>query len=235
MTDEIRRLFGYVRVSSRQQEERGLSVKAQTARLTAWAEAQEVHLVRVEVDAAKSGGTLERPALRRVLDALERGKADGIVVVKLDRLTRSLRDLSTLIDRYFGTRFTLASVGESVDTGTASGRMVVNLLMTVAQWEREITAERNAAVRDYKRQQGEHVGGKAPFGFSIDRSGDKPMLVADSGEQETIKRAHELRREGCSQLAIAQVLSDEGRLRRPDNFGNRNTQWNRQAVGRLLQ
>jgi DNA invertase Pin-like site-specific DNA recombinase len=98
----------------------------------------DVELVAVEVDAGESAKSLQRPALDRTLATLRAGAAEALLVVKLDRLTRSVRDLCDLVDTYFRDgKLALMSVGEQVDTRSVAGRMVLNMLTVIGQWERE--------------------------------------------------------------------------------------------------
>src|SRR4029077_8639452 len=100
----------------------------------------------------------DRPGIAAVLAELRRrGGAEGVVIAKLDRLTRSLRDWADLIDEFFSDRGTrrLFSVGDSIDTRSAGGRLVLNVLMTVAQWEREVIGERTRDALGAKIRRGE--------------------------------------------------------------------------------
>src|SRR5947209_965803 len=110
------RVVGYVRVSSDQQAESGLSLAAQESKLRAYAVATDLELVDVVVDAGQSARDLDRPGLARMLTMLDAGDVDGVLVAKLDRLTRSVRDLADLVERYFAKRAALLSVGDSIDT-----------------------------------------------------------------------------------------------------------------------
>jgi site-specific DNA recombinase len=162
------RVVGYVRVSTEQQADRGSSLEAQTEALRRFAELRGVELVRIEVDAGLSASTLERPALQRALASLDAFEASGIVVVKLDRLTRSVRDFCDLVEAYFKDgQNVLMSVNENVDTSNAMGRMVLNILMSVSQWEREAAAERTAAVKAHLKSTGAYAGGWPPYGHVL--------------------------------------------------------------------
>ncbi len=131
------RVIAYVRVSTDEQASGGHSIGAQKSKLRAYCEALDLVLVRVEIDAGASAKNLDRPALQRALSSLTKREADALLVVKLDRLTRSVRDLGTLIERYFAEgKSGLISVGESVDTRSAAGRLVLRLLTSVAEGER---------------------------------------------------------------------------------------------------
>jgi len=124
---------GYIRVSTDEQASSGVSLDAQKAKLEAYASLYDIELVDIEVDAGASAKTLNRPGLQSAVARCESGEAQALIVVKLDRLTRRVADLDTLIERYFGNRFALMSVSEQVDTRTAAGRLVLNVLTSVAQ------------------------------------------------------------------------------------------------------
>lgn len=100
MGNETRtRTIAYVRVSTDKQAEKGVSLEAQRAKLAAYADLYDLDVVEVVVDAGVSAKTLQRPGLTRALDMLRKGAADALLVVKLDRLTRSVRDLGELVER----------------------------------------------------------------------------------------------------------------------------------------
>ena len=203
-----RKAVGYIRVSTEQQADGGVSLDAQRARVEAMAVVGGYELVSIEVDAGVSASTLERPGLQAALAALENGDADTLLIVKLDRLTRSVRDLDTLLTTYFAERFCLVSAGESIDTSTAAGRMVLNILMSVSQWEREAIGERTAAAMQHKIARGEYTGGRAPYGFKV--SADGVTLEANDTEQEIIELVRELRATGLSLRKISAELAARG-------------------------
>jgi hypothetical protein len=137
------RTIAYLRVSTDKQADRGVSLDAQRAKATAYAELYDLELVEVIVDAGESAKSLDRPGLKRALGMLKAGEAEALLVVKLDRLTRSVVDLGTLLERYFAPgKAALLSVGEQIDTRSAAGRLVLNVLASVSQWEREAIGER---------------------------------------------------------------------------------------------
>lgn len=208
------KVIGYVRVSSEQQVEDGISLDAQRARLNAYAIAMELELVAIEADAGVSGKTVAgRPGLLRALARLEAGEAEGVLVVKLDRLTRSVRDLGELVERYFAKDYSLLSVSDAIDTRTASGRLILNVLTSVAQWEREATGERTRAALSFLKSEGVLVGG-VPLGVRrtgvLDRDG-RQVVERDHDEEHTLGRIRELRAEGRSLRAIVAALQTEGR------------------------
>jgi DNA invertase Pin-like site-specific DNA recombinase len=104
--------IGYVRVSTEEQATQGVSLDAQTDKIQAYASLYDIELLEIITDAGVSAKTLERPGLEKALKMLEAGEAEALVIVKLDRLTRSVRDLDYLLEKYFADRFSLMSVGE---------------------------------------------------------------------------------------------------------------------------
>ena len=134
------RAVGYVRVSTDQQAQEGVSMDAQQVRIRAHCISQEIDLGDIVIDDGYSAKSPARPGIKRALDMRTAKKVDAIVVVKLDRLTRSVKDLGTLLDSYFrdGLPWSLLSVSDSIDTRSAGGKLLLNVLMSVAQWEREL-------------------------------------------------------------------------------------------------
>jgi DNA invertase Pin-like site-specific DNA recombinase len=142
---------------------------------------------------------------------LRAGTAEALLVTKLDRLTRRVVHLCELVDKYFASgRFGLMSVSEQVDTRTAAGRLVLNVLASVSQWEREAIGERTKAAMQHMRKTGAYTGGRAPYGYRLD--GDE--LVADEAEQAVVAEARSLAASNLSLRAIADELARAGRLSR---------------------
>ena len=207
------RAVAYLRVSTERQADHGVSLAAQRAKVEAYAALFDLDLVAVEVDAGASAKSLARPALDRALGMLRDGKADALLVVKLDRLTRSVRDLCELVDRYFRDgRYALMSVTEQIDTRSASGRLVLNILAVIGQWEREQVGERTAMAMRHLRDEGRYTGGAAPYGYAL--ANDGATLVALPNEQAVIARARAFRAAGASLRAISASLAEAGRLAR---------------------
>jgi site-specific DNA recombinase len=222
------RTVAYVRVSTDKQVEHGLSLDAQQAKLTAYATLYELDLVAIEVDAGVSAKTLQRPALQRALGTLKAGQAEALLVVKLDRLTRSVRDLGVLVETYFlAGKWSLMSVSEQIDTRTAAGRMVLNILAAVSQWERETIGERTAEAMAYKRRQREYTGGAPPYGWSL--AADGVHLDPHEDEQAIIRDALALKAAGLSLRKIGVGLAARGLLPRQGRS------WNPKTVRDLLQ
>ena len=163
--------IAYLRVSTEDQAAKGVSLEVQRAKIAAYALLYELELVAVIEDAGASGKSLNRPGLQRALAMLEAAEAEALIVMKLDRLTRSVRDLGELVDRHFAPgRAALLSVGEQIDTRSAAGRLVLNVLTSVAQWERETIVERTTVALAPKRARGERIGA-IPYGYRLAADG----------------------------------------------------------------
>lgn len=203
------RLLGYCRVSTLEQASEGHSLAAQRERIEAWGRLHDVPVVGVIEDAGVSATTLDRPGLQEARARLRAGEADGLIVTKLDRLTRRVRHLGTLVEDHFR-KAALVSVAESIDTRTAAGRLVLNVLGSVAEWEADAIAERTSEVLQSKKRRGERVG-QVPYGFRVDPS-DSKCLTPDMEQQATIDRIERMRGEGLSARRIAaQLTADTGR------------------------
>ncbi len=200
--------IGYIRVSTIQQSDRGVSLEAQQAKIEAYAMLYDLQVVRIVVETG-SAKSLQRDGLQDALNGLTAGEADALIVVKLDRLTRSVADLGRLVEDTFQ-KHALLSVSEQIDTRSAAGRLVLNVLASVSQWEREVIGERTSAAMQYMRDQGQYTGGKAPYGFRL-VDGE---LVEDKGEQAVKQLVREYREQGLSLRKIAQALADRGMVSR---------------------
>jgi len=201
------RTVAYLRVSTDKQADRGVSLDAQRAKVRAYAELYDLDLVEIIVDAGASAKTLDRPGLQRALGMLRRRDADALLVVKLDRLTRSVKHLGELVETTFAPgKAALLSVSEQIDTRSAAGRLVLNVLASVSQWEREAIGERTAAAMQHKAACGEFTGGYAPFGWRVLDG----RLVPIEGEQHVIVEARRLRAAGLSLRAVARELDSAG-------------------------
>lgn len=209
MNPKATRTVAYLRVSTDKQADHGISLDAQRAKVIAYAQLYDLELVSIEVDAGESAKSLERPALQVALSKLKRGEADALLVVKLDRLTRSVVDLGELLEAYFkDERRALLSVSEQIDTRSAAGRMVLNILTVVGQWEREAIGERTKLAMKHLAAQGKYVGGKVPYGSAI--GGDGETLVPNPAEQLVIAAVRTLRALGMTLRAIAAELARRG-------------------------
>ena len=233
------KVIGYTRVSTAEQARDGLSMETQTHKIKVYCDLHDLELTRIIEDPGQSAKSLDRPGAIEVSAALDQG-TEGLVVSKLDRLTRSLKDWAYLIDRYFGDKVKnprkLLSVSDSIDTRTATGRMVLNLMMTIYQWEREIIAERTKEALATKHMNGERCGRWIRYGHQLDPSreihkdsGLPVYLTEESGQQEVIARIVAMREQGLSTRSIAHYLDELG-----IETATGNRIWSHTTIARIL-
>jgi site-specific DNA recombinase len=206
-------------------------LEAQREKLQQYAGLYGLNLVAIHVDSGLSAKTLSRPGLQSALADLEQGRAEGLLVVKLDRLTRSVRDLGELVERYFAdAKWALLSVNEQIDTRSAAGRLMLHILASVSQWERETIGERTRDALAHLKGRGVRLGGSA-LGWARSRDVDcdgRRVVHPVEDEQATVERILELHHEGRTLREIAEALTSEGR---PTKRGGR---WQPQTIANVL-
>jgi DNA invertase Pin-like site-specific DNA recombinase len=157
-------------------------------------------------DGGFSGGTLERPGLKQLLADINDGLIDVVVVYKIDRLSRSLMDFSKLIDVFDRNGVTFVSVTQSFNTTTSMGRLTLNILLSFAQFEREVTAERIRDKVKASRMKGMWMGGYVPLGYDVrDRK-----LVVNEEEATMVRTVFERFVEVGSATVLARELRRDG-------------------------
>ena len=157
-------------------------------------------------DGGLSGGTLERPAMQRLLEDVDTGRVDQIVVYKIDRLTRSLADFAKIVDRLDRAGASFVSVTQSFNTATSMGRLTLNMLLSFAQFEREVTAE---CIRDKiaaSKRKGLWMGGNVPLGY---RPAGRTLEI-DEREARIIRQIYVLYREELSILSVRDRAAELG-------------------------
>ena len=157
-------------------------------------------------DGGFSGGTLERPALKRLLADIELGRVDVIVVYKIDRLSRSLMDFARLVEVFDRKAVTFVSVTQSFNTTTSMGRLTLNVLLSFAQFEREVIGERIRDKFAASRRKGIWMGGWAPLGYDIQ---DRKLLVNEP-EAKLVRSIFTRFARGKSGTRLIQTLAREG-------------------------
>jgi DNA invertase Pin-like site-specific DNA recombinase len=217
--------IGYVRVSTDRQAEQGVSLEAQEAKIRAMATVQGAELSEVIVDGGESAKNLNRPGLQRLLTLVDSGRVEG-VIIKLDRLTRSVKDLCSLLELFEKRGLALISVAESLDTGSAAGRLVITIMAAVSQWEREAIGERTRDALRHKRTSGERVG-NIRFGFRL--SPDGKHVEPDPGEQGVLTEIRHLRQSGHTMRGIAAALN------RKSLHTRRGSAWRLEHVARIIK
>jgi len=154
-------MIGYLRVSTEEQANSGLGLDAQRDTIQRYADAHGWDMVWY-VDEGLSAKSLDRPQLQAALTRLhvtpKRRDVDGIVVAKLDRLSRSVHDFSGLLKLSTSRKWAVVAIDLGVDTSTPTGKLVANVMMSVAEWEREVIGERTSAAMQAAKRAGRHMG-----------------------------------------------------------------------------
>lgn len=187
------RVLGYVRVSTTDQAETGHGLAAQEAAIRQEVATRGWSLTEIVRDEGESGKSLDRPGLTRALQAIAQGQATGLVVSKLDRLSRSVADFAALLEWFTVSASTLVALDLGIDTSTPGGRHVANVFASVAEWEREVIAARTHEGLQAARANGKRISGPAVS--------DQPKLQ---------RRIRNLRDRGHTLQAIADRLNREG-------------------------
>lgn len=196
-------IFGYCRVSSEEQAQRGISIEAQRNLLQSYAQATGQQ-IRIFEDAGFSGKNTARPALRQLLAALDES-VSMVLVWKLDRLSRSLRDTLSMIEDIFQPRgITLVSITESIDTSSPSGRMMLNMLASFAQLEREQDSDRVVMAHKHLAAECRYLGGHVPLGYYID---DQKHYQLDPVAAPIVRRVFEMYLSRCGYTEILSWLN----------------------------
>ncbi|MFT4157579.1 MAG: recombinase family protein [Microbacterium sp.] len=156
-----KRFIAYLRVSTDQQADSGLGLDAQRDTIQRYADAHGWETEWYE-DAGLSAKNMDRPQLQAALDRLnvpaKKRDVDGLLVAKLDRLSRSLADFADLLERARARQWSLVDIDLGVDTSTPAGEMIANVMMAVSQWERRTIGERTSAAMQAAKRQGRHMG-----------------------------------------------------------------------------
>ena len=156
----------YVRVSTDQQAERGESIETQKSRLLQYAKEKGLN-PRVYDDAGYSARDTNRPAYRKLIVDIKAGKVESVTVTKLDRISRNVRDVVNLVDDIFDQyNISFRALDQQFDTSTPMGRVTINMLATLGQWERETISERVRIDMHHRAGKGKWNGGPVPFGYT---------------------------------------------------------------------
>jgi site-specific DNA recombinase len=213
-------------IYTRKSHEEGLeqefnSLDAQRAACEAYILSQKhegwVPLPEMYDDGGISGATMERPALKRLLADIATGKIDTVVVYKVDRLTRSLGDFARIVDVFDANGVSFVSVTQAFNTTTSMGRLTLNMLLSFAQFEREVTGERIRDKIAASKQKGMWMGGLPPLGYEVK---DRQLLVVEA-EAETVRYIYRRYAALASVRLLQEELDRSGIVskRRVDRFG----------------
>jgi site-specific DNA recombinase len=222
----MQQAIGYIRVSTEGQAVDGVSLDSQRSRIQAWCLGNEFELAGVYVDAGLSGRRADnRPELQAALTAVA-GCKGALVVYSLSRLARSTKDTIAISERISKAGADLVSLSEKIDTTTAAGKMVFQMLAVLAEFERNQISERTKAAMSHMREQGKFLG-QVPYGFDLAHDGES--LIENQAEQETVLQMRTMRDNGKSLRAIAKKLDS---LNTRTKFGN--SRWTHTAVRSIL-
>jgi site-specific DNA recombinase len=159
-------------------------------------------------DGGFSGSHLERPALQRLLNDLQAGGIDCVLVYKVDRLSRSLLDFARLMERFDRTGVSFVSVTQEFNTTTSMGRLTLNILLSFAQFEREIIGERTRDKQSAARRKGKWIGGWPVLGYDVDPKGGR--LVVNPREAEQVRQIYAMAAAASSLEALVAQIAATG-------------------------
>jgi DNA invertase Pin-like site-specific DNA recombinase len=205
-----RATVGYIRVSTEAQAEIGLGLQVQKERIKAYATSQGLTTQKIFADEGVSGSTLERPAMQELIEAIKRREIERVIIYKLDRISRNLRNLLNLYeDVFLKSDCALVSISENFDTHNPQGKLFFQLIGSFAEFERAVITERVTSGRRLAMSKGQFGGGGVPLGYKSAGRGSK-QIVVDPAKAETVKRTFRLRESGLPLKEIARRLNDEG-------------------------
>lgn len=161
-------------------------------------------------DGGFSGGNVERPGLKKLLADIEAGKIDCVVVYKVDRFSRSLMDFAGMMETFEQHDISFVSVTQQFNTTHSMGRLTLNILLSFAQFEREIIGERIRDKIAAQRRKGKWAGGTPVLGYDVDRSGSSPKLIVNQSEAIQVRQIYELYLELGSLLPVVDELKAIG-------------------------
>jgi site-specific DNA recombinase len=205
--------IGYVRVSTIEQADEGVSIEAQQAAIQAYCSMRGLSLAEIISDKGVSGGKAlqSRDGGRRTLEVVRRRRVQAVVAVKLDRLFRDAGDCLNVTKEWdrAGVALHLIDVGgQTIDTSSTMGRFFLTVMAGCAEMERGLIRDRTKAAMSYKRRNHERISRRIPFGFRLEANGK--TLVPEPEEQAAIRDMRTLRQNGGSYREIASALNERG-------------------------
>jgi len=204
---EMKKACIYTRVSTQEQAAEGYSIEEQERLCKAAIESKGWAWVGTFSDPGVSGRTMERPGLKEMFSAIERGEIEAVVIYKLDRLSRKQRDTMAIIEDIFIKRNVyLMSLNETLDTSTPWGRAMIGILSSFNQMESENIQERTKMGREAKVAKGGYAGGKPPIGYRVVNG----ELEVAPEEAEMVRKVFAMRKSGMTLMGITAKLNEEG-------------------------
>ncbi|MCX5679259.1 MAG: recombinase family protein [Candidatus Omnitrophica bacterium] len=204
----------YTRVSTSEgleQEFTSLDNQRESAESYIQSQKSEGWIILPEVydDPGYTGANTERPALQKLISDIKENKIDCVVVYKVDRLSRSLLNFSQLLEFFDQNNVTFVSVTQAFNTNTSMGRLTLNILLSFAQFEREIISERTRDKMGASKMRGKWIGGRPPLGYDLDK--EKHKLFVNKEEAKIVKEIFDLYLEKRSLLSVAIALNEKDR------------------------
>jgi site-specific DNA recombinase len=216
----------YTRVSTIGQAEKGVSMEDQKQKIIQYADLYGFSISEFVMDGGESAKNLNRPGVQRILAMMKQHEIDAVIVAKLDRLTRSVRDLADIVELANRKNISLISVNEHIDTGTAAGRMILNMLGVISQWERETIGERTQTALEYKKSIGKAYNGVSLYGYR--NCGGN--LIPNETEQEIIDVVMNLHKNKHFVSEICRRLEEKGFKTRCGK-----TRWHSKVVKKIIE
>lgn len=161
-------------------------------------------------DGGFSGGTMKRPGLKQLLDDIDRGRIDVVVVYKVDRLSRSLSDFARMMEVFDEKQVSFVSVTQQFNTTTSMGRLTLNMLLSFAQFEREVSGERIRDKLAATKKKGYWVGGQPPLGYRLQTGEESKGLFIIPEQADLVRTIFERYIELSSPVAVANELNEAG-------------------------
>ena len=201
----MKQAIGYIRVSTEKQANEGVSLEAQEAKIVTWCKANGYELVQVYVDAGISGKRMDtRKELLAALASLKKGMA--LVSYSLSRLARSTKDALAIGEAVAKKKADMVSLTEQIDTTTAAGKMMFQMLSVLAEFERNLVAERTTNALQHKKRSGQKYTNQTPYGFEAIEG----RLVEVKQEAEVVAEIQAARSSGSTLQSIADNLNGRG-------------------------
>jgi site-specific DNA recombinase len=217
------RAIGYIRVSTEDQANGGVSLDSQKAKIKTYCDLKDIELMEIIEDAGISAKDMKRPGAKKVLEMASQKEVDAVIVYKLDRMFRSTIDALNTTRMFDTLGVSFHSIHESLDTKSALGNFFFTLTAALAEMERRLIGERTQVALQHKKAKGERIG-HIPFGYRL--ADDEIHLTKDTGEQAVLKNITSMRRKGLSIRKIADHLNAREIL-------NRGAPWNPMSVTRV--
>jgi site-specific DNA recombinase len=201
----MKQAIGYIRVSTEQQANEGVSLEAQKAKIAAWCVTNGYELVNVFVDAGISGKSMDkRPGLQDAMKSLKKGMA--LVSYSLSRLARSTKDALSIGETVAKRKADMVSLSEQIDTTTAAGKMMFQMLAVLAEFERNLVAERTTNALQHKKATNQKYTNITPYGFEAIEG----RLVQVQAEAAIVAEIQAARASGNTLQSIADTLNGRG-------------------------